>query len=408
MSVIQTSRSKKILILLTAINYLNYIDRFILSAVLVSIKTDLGLSDLQAGLLATAFMFPYMLTAPLFGWLGDTQNRAKILSLGAALWSFATFWTGLVQSFSAMLTTRFLLGLGESAFTTTAIPFLSDHYPINKRGKILAIFSSALPVGAALGYVLGGVLGAAVGWRNAFFIVGLPGFLLATVLWMMGDPRSRSSTQEFQFKQALHALTKSQSYIYAVLGYCAYTFVVGGVAHWIPSYLQRTFSMTELTANTTFGGIAVGSGLVGTLVGGYLGDYLSLRTPGGHLRISAWSMAFALPSFWFCLNTDNLNIFIALLVVTQFLFFVSTSPINVALIECIPAKFRNTAMAIGIFACHILGDAISAPLIGYFSDLTGSLRQGVLICTPAIFLSMIFWWLGFKARQKNYERESFS
>ena len=140
MSEFDAAKSRKVLILLTAINYLNYIDRFILSAVLVSIKADLGLSDFQAGLLATAFMVPYMLTAPLFGWLGDTQNRARILALGAALWSFATFWTGLAKSFHVMLGTRFLLGLGESAFTTTSVPFLSDYFPLEKRGKILAIF----------------------------------------------------------------------------------------------------------------------------------------------------------------------------------------------------------------------------------------------------------------------------
>lgn len=408
MPIVNSSQAKRILIILTAINYLNYIDRYILSAVLGSIKSDLGLSDLQAGLLATAFMLPYMLTAPLFGWLGDTQNRARILSAGAALWSLATFWTGLSKNFHSMMASRFFLGLGESAFTTTSIPFLSDHFPATSRGKILAIFSSALPVGAALGYILGGVLGASVGWRNAFLIVGLPGLILSVILWLNGDPRTKASVAEFVFKDALKALRNSKSYVLAVMGYCAYTFVVGGVAHWIPSYLQRTFQMSELSANTMFGGIAVGSGLVGTLLGGYLGDHLSKKTPGGHLRISSISMFAALPCFWICLNTDNLNIFIASLIFTQFFFFLSTSPINVALIESIPNKFRNTAMAIGIFSCHILGDAISAPLIGYFSDLTGSLRQGVLICTPVILLSSVLWWFGFKARQKNYERESFN
>jgi len=401
LSGLDSKKAKKVLILLTAINYLNYIDRFILSAVLVSIKADLGLSDLQAGLLATAFMVPYMLTAPLFGWLGDTQNRSRILSLGAVVWSFATFWTGLAKSFNIMMISRFLLGLGESAFTTTSVPFLSDHFPAEKRGKILAIFSSALPVGAALGYVLGGILGTTVGWRAAFFIVGIPGFILAALMWRVPDPRVQDKENKFAFRQALASLKKSKPYIWAVLGYCAYTFVVGGVAHWIPSYLQRTFSLTELSANTLFGGIAVGSGLVGTLAGGWLGDYLNRKTPGGHLRISSMSMLIALPCFWFCLNTDDLNIFIAMLVFTQFFFFLSTSPINVALIESIPAKFGNTAMAIAIFCCHILGDAISSPLIGYYSDMTGSLRQGVLICTPVILLASLFWWLGFKAKQKS-------
>ncbi len=399
-------KATRILILLTAINYLNYIDRYILSAVLASIKTDLLLSDFQAGLLATAFMIPYMFTAPIFGWMGDTMNRSKILSMGAIVWSFATFWTGFAKSFYSILASRFVLGLGESAFTTTSVPYLSDFFPSSKRGKILAIFSSALPVGAALGYLLGGVLGSSVGWRNAFFIVGFPGFVLAAILWFIADPRAAVATDKFKWGTALSALRKSKSYMWAVAGYCCYTFVVGGVAHWIPSYLQRTFAMTELSANTTFGGIAVGSGLVGTLAGGFLGDYLNKKTKGGHLRISSWSMLAALPAFWICLNTDDFQLFVISLVFTQFFFFLSTSPINVALIESIQPRFRNSAMAIGIFACHILGDAISSPLIGYYSDVTGSLRQGVLICTPFILISSIFWWLGFKARQRDGAQEA--
>lgn len=392
-------KARRALILLTAVNYLNYIDRYILAAVLVSIKTDMGLSDFQAGLLATAFMLPYMLTAPIFGWLGDTRDRSKILSLGAVVWSVATFATGLGRSFAALMTSRFFLGLGESAFTTTSIPFLSDFYSAEKRGRILAIFSSALPVGAALGYVLGGVLGASVGWRMAFCIVGFPGLILSIFLWKLGESRKQIHKSTFDLKNVLKTLFKAKPYVFGVLGYCAYTFVVGGVAHWIPSYLQRTYSMTELSSNTLFGGIAVGSGLIGTLSGGWLGDFLEKKAPGGHLRISSFSMLLAAPFFWFCLHAENLTTFAVLLAFTQFFFFLSTSPINVALIQSVPARITNSAMAIAIFSCHILGDAISSPLIGKYSDMTGSLKEGLLLCTPVILLSSVFWWLGNRAQK---------
>ena len=304
------SQAKRALFLLTAVNYLNYIDRYILAAVLVSIKKDLSLSDFQAGLLATAFMMPYMLTAPIFGWLGDSTARSKILGFGAALWSIATFVTGMSKSFMTMMASRFTLGLGESAFTTVSVPFLSDFFPAEKRGRILSIFSSALPVGAALGYVLGGLLGASVGWRNAFFIVGFPGLILAFLLMRLKDPRKTQEKSKYSIKELTSVLRSSQSYLFATFGYCAYTFVVGGIAHWIPSFIQRTYGLSELSANTLFGGIAVGSGLFGTLAGGYLGDHLDKKSPGGHLRISAISMLFALPFFWFCVQSDQLNIFV--------------------------------------------------------------------------------------------------
>jgi predicted MFS family arabinose efflux permease len=391
------TKARRALTLLTAVNYLNYIDRYILAAVLASIKSDLGLSDFQAGLLATAFMIPYLFTAPIFGWLADTRDRSKILSLGVMLWSFATFLTGLSKSFVTIVSSRFLLGVGESAFTTTALPFLSDYYPKTKRGRVLAIFSSGLPVGAALGYVLGGVLSSSIGWRNAFYIVGLPGLILAIFVWKLGEHEKAESTSKFSFSEVLRLLSRSKPYIYAVTGYCAYTFVVGGVAHWIPTFMQRTYELNELKANTIFGGIAVGSGLVGTLLGGWLGDHLEKKRGGGHLRISSISMFLALPFFWGCIEATSLTQFIVMLVFTQFFFFLSTSPINVALLQSSPAHIRNSGVAIAIFMCHILGDAISSPLIGKYSDITGSLREGILICVPVTFLSAVLWWLGYRA-----------
>ncbi len=391
---------QRTLTLLTAVNYLNYIDRYILAAVLVSIKADLGLSDFQAGLLATAFMVPYMFTAPLFGWLGDTRDRSKILSLGVLLWSGATLVTGLANNFWTMMVSRFTLGIGESAFTTTSVPFLSEYFPPEKRGRILAIFSSALPVGAALGYVLGGLLGASVGWRWAFCIVGFPGIILGVYVWFMGDPRKENKEKKFDLGQVLKILKKSKPYIWAVAGYCAYTFAVGGIAHWIPSFIQRTYAMSELSANTLFGGIAVGSGLVGTLLGGYLGDQLQKKKSGGHLKVSSISMFFALPFFWLCLHAGTVTEFTIFLVFVQLFFFLSTSPINVALLHAVPERFRNSGMAIAIFLCHVLGDAISSPLIGKVSDVTGSLQAGILVCTPVILLSAIFWWIGSQVRHE--------
>jgi MFS family permease len=395
-------KARRALILLTAVNYLNYIDRFILAAVLASIKADMGLTDFQAGLLATAFMVPYMFTAPLFGWLGDTKDRSKILSVGAAVWSVATFVTGISRNFASILSSRFFLGIGESAFTTTAQPYLSDFYPPEKRGRVLAILGSGLPVGAALGYVLGGVLSASVGWRNAFFLVGFPGLILAVLVWMLGETRHESHLPKFDIKKAIQILGRSKPYLLAVGGYCGYAFVVGGIAHWIPTYIQRAYSLNELKANTLFGGIAVGAGLVGTLTGGWLGDHFEVKKGGGgHLFISALSMLAALPAFWLCMRAQTLNEFVIYLVLTQLFFFLSTSPICVAILQISPSHLQNFGMAIFIFMSHILGDAISSPLIGKYSDMTGSLQEGILLCTPVILLSSVLWFWGSKATRAS-------
>lgn len=390
--------AKKALTYLTIVNYFNYIDRFILSAVLLSIKIDLNLSDFQAGLLATAFMVPYMFTSPLFGWLGDTKNRSYLLAGGALLWSIASLLTGWAGSFLILAFSRFILGFGESAFTTTATPFLSDYFTSNKRGRALAIFSSGLPVGAALGFVLGGILAQWVGWRNAFYIVGFPGIILAFLILSLPDPKKKSPQQKFNYLHVVKDLSRIPTYLWTTFGYCGYTFVVGGVAHWVPTYLQRDYGLDQMKANMIFGGIAVGSGLVGTLLGGNLGDrWASRMGTGGHLKISFISMALSLPFYVGTLFAPSIPWLIFFLTFTQLFFFLSTSPISVAIIESVPSHFKTTAMALAIFLCHILGDAISSPLIGFISDQKQSLQQGMMICIPVIAICSFFWFKGMKS-----------
>lgn len=395
----ETKQYRKDLSLLTALNYLNYIDRYVLAAVLVSLQRDLGLSDLQAGLLATAFMIPYMFTAPLFGWLGDHKPRPKLMAFGGWLWSGATVLSGLSQNFISLFSSRFFLGLGESAFTTISIPYLSDKVPEKFRGRALAIFSSAVPVGAAIGFVAGGLISQHFGWRTAFFLVGFPGVLLSFLIFRLREVRLKVDTKKYIAREVIRFLTKNKPYILSVFGYCAYTFVVGGIAHWIPSFIQRFHGLDEAKSNLLFGGVAVVAGLIGTLLGGWWGDRLTLKNKPGHLFVSSLSMLLSFPVFAFCVYTENFNFFVLSLIVTQFLFFLSTSPINVALLDTIPAEFRTSAMAIAIFMIHILGDAVSAPLIGYLSDLTGSLRLGILLCLPMIFVSAFFWWLALRAKK---------
>ena len=244
-------------------------------------------------------------------------------------------------------------------------------------------------------FVFGGILGKLVGWRSAFLIVGFPGIILAGLILTLSDPVRKGPIVKFDFKKIVRDLSQIPTYVWAAFGYCAYSFVVGGIAHWIPTYLQRSYQLDQLNANMLFGGIAVGSGLVGTLLGGHIGDRWAAKMgSSGHLKLSSISMALALPFFIGTLYAPSLNWMIFFLIFTQFFFFLSTSPISVALIESVPAHAQTTAMAIAIFLCHILGDAISSPLIGLISDKTGSLKYGMSVCIPAIIVCTFCWRRG--------------
>src|ERR671937_31433 len=187
------------LVVLTLINLFNYLDRFVLPAVLPSIKrSELRPSDTQLGFLGSGFIIVYMLSAPIIGVLGDRRSRPRLIAAGVAVWSVATALGGLATSYLALLGARALVGIGEAAYGTISPALLADYFPAHQRGRVFAIFFMATPVGSALGYVVGGVVDHLYGWRHAFFVAGLPGLLLAALALRLHDPErgSRDATPE--------------------------------------------------------------------------------------------------------------------------------------------------------------------------------------------------------------------
>src|SRR5258707_3196171 len=168
-----------VLTLLTCLNLLDYLDRYIIASVQSLVRADIPLTDAQYGLFGTFFFLVYLATAPIFGYLGDRYERRKILAMGAALWSLVTAGSAFARSYTGLLLSRGLVGIGEASFGTLSPPFLADHFPVEKRGRVLAIFFLTISVGAALAYLLVPLLGAERGWRFFFLLAGMPGLLLA-------------------------------------------------------------------------------------------------------------------------------------------------------------------------------------------------------------------------------------
>lgn len=383
-----------VLVLLTLINLFNYLDRYILVALSPSIQKDLSLSDAQVGFLTTAFMFSYFIISPFFGWLGDRKPRYFVMSTGVGLWSIATAASGFASGFRGLLGARFAVGVGEAAYGSISPSILTDLYPKSVRGKIFAIFFMAIPVGSALGYLLGGILEKWVGWRHAFFFAGAPGVLLALLLLFMKEPKRGAFDDEKEevvdAKETYKALLANPNYVLTVLGYCAYTFVLGGVAVWIPHFMLRYLGVEPSTGNMVFGGITVGAGFLGTFIGGAWADKWAKRGTDAYLKLSALSMFAALPVFILVLQTRNFSLFCASVFLLEFLLFLSTSPINAQIVNCVSPAMRATANAVGIFMIHLLGDAISPPLIGIVSDHS-NLLTAMYLFTIGIVVSGLIW-----------------
>ncbi|RZA06030.1 MAG: MFS transporter [Proteobacteria bacterium] len=385
--------------LLTLINLFNYLDRYILVALSPSIQKEFKLDDAQVGLLATAFIYSYLLIAPIFGWLGDRKPRLKLMSVGVGLWSLATWFSGLSKGFGSLMLARAGVGVGEAAYGAISPSVISDLYPKTLRGRCFAIFFMAIPVGSALGFLLGGFLEERVGWRHAFWIAGIPGLAMAVALLFAKDPVRGAFDEPEETREApakflpvLKDLWGNRSFLFTTLGYTAYTFVVGGVAYWIPHYIERYLNVPASRGSMAFGVVTVTAGILGTVVGGVWSDKWARRSPDAFLKLSALSMLASLPVFALVLWAPTFGSFLALVFVLEFLLFLSTSPVNAQTVNSVSPSIRAMANAVSIFSIHLLGDGISPYIVGEISK-SSNLLNGMYIFFGALVLAAIFWGL---------------
>ena len=386
------------LAVLTFINLFNYLDRWVLAAVLEPIRVDLGLTDTQLGMLGSGFIVVYSLTSPVFGSLGDRRARPPLIALGVAIWSLATGLAGFARGFWSLFIARAAVGVGEAAYGTIAPALLADHFPLERRGRVFAVFFAAIPIGSAAGYVLGGLADHHFGWRAAFWLAGFPGLLLSLlVLFVHDPPRGQSETApaappgaKVPILLAYRDLLRNQRYILSVLGYAMYTFALGGLGLWMPAFLERVRGMPRSEASVTFGAIVIVTGFVGTFAGGWLGDFFLKKTKQSYLWVSGIATLLAVPLTFVGLMHANKSVYLPAIVIAEVLIFMSTGPINSAIVSAVSPLERATAVGLSVFLMHALGDIPSQPLIGVISDAT-SLAYGILIVPVAILAAGVIW-----------------
>jgi MFS family permease len=435
------------LALLLLINLFNYIDRYVLAAVqpLISkdlLKPDDPNSQGKMGLLATAFMVSYMVTAPVFGWLGDRVKRWALIGIGVLLWTIASGASGLshragmycvsagigwLSGYVVLFVTRCFVGVGEGAYGPIAPSLISDMFPVSRRGKALSWFYAAIPVGSALGFLLGGKIGAAFGWQWAFYAVVPPGLALGAWCFFRGEPKRGGMDEQpsgngagLGKKAIYRELLRNPSYVLDVVGMTAMTFAIGGVSFWMPTYVAERLIQEKLitgpnedetlrlaldAANAKFGPIVVVAGFAATLAGGWLGDRMRSKLPGSYFIVSGAAMIIGFPLFMGVLFAPFPWCwwFIALAV---FALFFNTGPSNTIIANVTPPGIRATAFAVCILMIHALGDAISPTIIGFVSDealarklvsdKAHSLNAGFLVVSAMILISGVFWLWGAK------------
>lgn len=393
------------LLVLTGLNLVDYLDRQLLAAVLTPIKEELRLNDEQMGILQSAFMWGYFLTSPIFGYLGDRAPRRWLIAAGVFVWSLGTLMSGHVSAWAALLFFRVLVGFGEASFGTISPGWIADLFNGTRRNTAISIFYLAIPVGSALGYIIGSALAARYGWRAAFLWAGYPGLVLAFVLFLLREPpRQREGTVAAPRPgvRAFFGLLGFRRYRLVVAGYVAQTFAMGGFAFWAPTFLYREHHMPFEAAGRFFGLALVGTGLVATVTGGLAASAWQRRTGNGYAWVLALSAILAVPTAFAAFLLPDLLAAKAALAGAMFLLFLSTGPVNTLILETVPATLRATAVAGSIFAIHLFGDLWSPRIVGLVSDRTGSLHRAVLILPFALAVCAVLWcWLAIRHRNEG-------
>jgi MFS family permease len=397
------------LALLFGVNFLNYIDRYVIGAVAPLIQAEFRLQDTQLGLIGSMFMVAYIVASPVTGVLGDRWPRWWLVGGGVLVWSAATVLSGLASGYRQLLAARSVIGVGEAGFGVVSPTLISDLFPREKRGRMLAFFYVAIPVGSALGFLIGGWVGAHYGWRAAFFLAGAPGLVLGFLAFRRREPPRGAgdgvAREEHRFEaRAAKSLLTNRSFIYTTLGFSAMTFALGGMAYWMPTFLARVRGLPLDGANTVFGGITVAAGLLGTFLGGGLGDFLLKRTKMAYLLVSGIGMVLAVPAAYVGITATERSVYLPALFVAEVLVFLNTGPANAVLVSVTLPEIRATAIAVSIFAMHLLGDVPSPMLIGWVSDWAGSLEQALLLTSAAMALSGVFYLMGCRTLGADMER----
>jgi MFS family permease len=419
--------------ILLIINILNYADRSVLSSVQTTIAKEFGLGDVELGLLASSFLLVYGLAALPLGIVADKGVRKNIVAICVAIWSCATVIGGLTTNFIQLFLSRSVLGVGEAGYAPASASLIGDLFPKSQRGRLLSIWSASNLIGTALGMVAGGLVAQYFGWRWVFYIVGLPGLLVAFVIWHTVEPKRGAfdhddagnletsthdiSTGHGSLGKDLFRVAKQLAHIptYWVLiaAFICSFFIMGAALAWMPTYFQRCFDLTEGQAGALNGGVLAGSSIVGTLVGGWLADFLQTRMSQGRMLVSAIAFLVGAPLTWLALSMSELSYFIAIFVVAIICLSMCLGPTQAIIQDITPPDIRSTAIGLTMLAGHLLGDASSPLLIGILSDHFQSLGSdqsqslGLALTATAptcLFLAGLACLVGLKTVAKDMQK----
>jgi predicted MFS family arabinose efflux permease len=400
LTVLSESTRRYVLGVLVVVYTFNFIDRQILSILLEPIKADLGLSDSSLGLLTGfAFALFYATLGISLARLADRRNRRDLIAVALTVWSAMTALSGLAQNFWHLLLARIGVGVGEAGCSPAAHAIIADYYPVERRATALGIYALGIPIGILFGFLAGGWINEFFGWRAAFFMVGIPGVLLAVLVRMtvqepprgLAEGRSSSGEQP-KIRETLSFLWSRPSFRHLSIGGALTAFVGYAYTSWVPSFLVRSHGMSTGEIGTWLGLILGIPGGIGIVLGGYLSDRLGGRDRRWYLWIVAVALAAAVPFSVLVFLADSAPVALALFAIPVLLgnFYQATTFSQTQ--GLVGLRMRAVAAAILLFILNIVGLGLGPYVVGVLSDLL-SVRVGAESLRYALLLvSFVNLW----------------
>ncbi|XP_012074549.2 probable sphingolipid transporter spinster homolog 2 isoform X1 [Jatropha curcas] len=392
-------------------------------------------------------MVGLLVASPIFASLAKNFNPFRLIGVGLSVWTLAVVGCGFSFNFWSIIICRMFVGVGEASFISLAAPFIDDNAPLAQKTAWLAIFYMCIPTGYAVGYVYGGLVGDHVSWRWAFWgeaVVMLPFAVLGYVMKPLqlkgfapaeskkalasvettcsevqdaeistgkggtpsvqdeldGKGSKQSCTSRYtaiglnqfsRFMKDMKILLAEKVFVVNVLGYIAYNFVIGAYSYWGPKAGYNIYKMTN--ADMIFGGITIVCGILGTIAGGYILDFMTSTIPNAFKLLSAATFLGAIFCFTaFCFK--SMYIFLALFAIGELLVFATQGPVNFICLHCVAPSMRPLSMAISTVSIHIFGDVPSSPLVGVLQDYVNNWRETALVLTAILFPAAGIWCIG--------------
>lgn len=365
-----------VLAMLTLVYVFNFIDRQVLVILQESIKKELHLSDTQLGLLSgfTFAVFYVTLGIPIAR-LADKTNRRNTVVVSLGLWSLMTASCGLARNFIQLLLARVGVGVGEAGGSPPAHAMISDYFPPQKRSTALSIYSAGIYFGILIGFLMGGYLNQRMGWRTAFFVVGMPGIIFSLLFYAtVKEPRKGATdtdappSQSPSLRDVLKHLYSTKTFVFLAIASALHVFCIYGLINWAPSFLQRLHGMKSSETGVSLGLIYGIGGAVGSFMGGVLTDHLGKRDKRWYLKIPAYGIIIGIPCAAGAIFLQNTALSLTCLGLCASLQSVYLGPSIAVAHSLVPASMRALTSAVYFLAINLVGLGFGPLTVGFISD----------------------------------------